>query len=365
MVAHQEELRLVSRVVGGDTAAIAEFLGVAQRSIWPAVVILTGEGRAENTFLDVISGLKADGFARLKRYDGRSQLSTFLTLQSRDLLAMEIAGGFAAEPDRAWRAFERLFGGAIRARIRCRFPRADEARQNDLFQEVAVRLVEDGYRRIRSFGGYGSFSGYILTAVDRILIDLLRQEAPRRRLPADVIRMSPLHHAIYAAIVWRGCPCNVDDLARMLHGNLKPEPTRDEMAAALGDLAGPIAAAGAAPAKPVEVSIDAGTIAHDAIADPFATADEILIDHEEETAREAVIAAVKQAAAALPDDERFYLQTILTASDPLPAREIARQMGVAVEEVYRLRQRVQRWMRQIASDLQKNAPCPSDMQRTA
>ena len=69
---------------------------------------------------------------------------------------------------------------------------------------------------------------------------------------------------------------------------------------------------------------------------------------EEERSRAAIVAAVKAAAADLPTDERLYLQIVFAASEPLPARDIAKLMGYPVEEVYRLKQRTQQWLRGLA-----------------
>src|SRR5262245_3164715 len=51
---------------------------------------------------------------------------------------------------------------------------------------------------------------------------------------------------------------------------------------------------------------------------------------------------VKAAADNLPADERLYLQIVFSASEPLPARDIARLMGSPVEQVYRLKHRTRR-----------------------
>jgi hypothetical protein len=70
---------------------------------------------------------------------------------------------------------------------------------------------------------------------------------------------------------------------------------------------------------------------------------------EEEATRAALLAAVKTAAEGLPADERLYLQIVFTANEPLPARTIARAMQLPVTEVYRLKQRAQRWLAQMAA----------------
>jgi RNA polymerase primary sigma factor len=47
------------------------------------------------------------------------------------------------------------------------------------------------------------------------------------------------------------------------------------------------------------------------------------------------------------------LQIVFSASEPLPAREIARLMGSPVEQVYRLKQRTRRWLKEMVQ-LEKN-----------
>jgi RNA polymerase primary sigma factor len=80
-----------------------------------------------------------------------------------------------------------------------------------------------------------------------------------------------------------------------------------------------------------------------------------LLLFEEEQRRAALVAAVNAAAEKLPTDERLYLQIVFSANEPLPARGIARLMGCPVEEVYRLKQRTQKWLKEITVQLEKNA----------
>jgi RNA polymerase primary sigma factor len=46
---------------------------------------------------------------------------------------------------------------------------------------------------------------------------------------------------------------------------------------------------------------------------------------------------------------------VCAASPPLPARNIAKLMGYPVEEVYRLKQRTQRWLKEVAVRLENNS----------
>jgi RNA polymerase primary sigma factor len=91
-----------------------------------------------------------------------------------------------------------------------------------------------------------------------------------------------------------------------------------------------------------------------ALADVAPTPEDWLLLAEEERSRAKLLDTVKAAAAALPAEERLYLETIFAASDPLPPRQIAKAMGCAVDDVYRLRQRVRRWIKEIAVRLEKN-----------
>jgi RNA polymerase primary sigma factor len=353
-----DDLNLTAGVIAGDQRAIDRYLDIAATSLWPAVTALVGDGAAaEEAFLGVIEALKANGFARLKKYQGEVRLSRFLILAAREVLGEQTARAFAEAPNQAWRRFDRLFSRDIRRLIQRRFPRADDAQQHDLYQDVAAKLIENDYARIRSYQGHGAFCGYILTVVNRLLIDLQRREAPRRRLPAEVARASPLLQAIFIEVAWRGVAPDPDRILPAVRAAQTPEPTREEVAAALAQLSDAIVAARASEAKPQEISIDGA--AGDAVmiqlrADDL-TAEEQMIEAERTRRWDALAAAVRREAASLPAEERVYLDILLSASERLSAREIARQMGVPAEEIYRLQQRVQRWMKKIAAELPKTA----------
>jgi RNA polymerase primary sigma factor len=353
------ELALVKAVVAGDASAAQRFLDATSATLWSAVVKLEGEGAGgEAAFLDVIDALKAGGYARLKAFDGRGRLSTYLTITVRDILADRLARGFVEAPRKSWARFERFFGSDIRRRVAQRFPRElNSGHRDDAYQEVCLKFIEDDYRRIRAYDGIGSFTGYILTVAERILIDLLRRDAPRRRLPVAVTRLSQLDQDIYAAIVWGMHPVDVDRLAMTMRGRFERDPDAAEIRQAMERLAkiGPLAPA-AVSGRAAMVSLDSSEDGEEALAvsDRGATAEEQLLEAEEERTRTELLEAVKAAAAELPADERLYLQIVTSAADPLPAREIARSMQLPVEEVYRLKQRAQRWLANLATRLEKN-----------
>lgn len=348
------ELELVKAVLAGDSAAAQRFLDATAATLWSVVVKLEGDGPdGEAAFLGVVEGLKADGYARLKPFDGQSRLATYLAIVARDILADRLARSFVEAPRRSWARFERFFGADIRRRVAQRFPReASSGQRDDAYQEVCLKFIEDDYRRIRAYDGLGSFTGFILTVAERILIDLVRKDAPRRRLPAAVARLPQLDQDIYAAVVWNAHPADPDRLAATLRGRFERDPDPAEIKTAMARLAELVPLAPAA-SRSEMVSLDSSGDEGEGFSVPDSGADpeQQLLDSEEEQTRASLLAAVKAAAAELPVEDRLYLQIVFSATDPMPAREIARAMQVPVEEVYRLKQRSQRWLKDIAARL--------------
>jgi RNA polymerase primary sigma factor len=351
------ERALVNAVLSGEAGAASRFLEHVSTTLWSIVVRLAGDGAdAEAAFLHIVASLKADDHARLRGFDGRSRLTTYLSLVARDVLADRLAGQFSKTPHEAWQRFSRYFETDIRSRIGRQLPsKLGRAGRADAYQEVCLKLIENDFRRIRSYGGRGSFTGYILTVVDRILIDLVRRETPRRRMPAAISRSAPLDQAIYAAVVWEGCPQDADRLSAALRGRLAQDPTVADIAESVARLAG-IARLERTSLATEAISLDAllgeGGLS---IADSSPTPEDRLLLFEEEQRRAALVAAVNAAAEKLPTDERLYLQIVFSANEPLPARGIARLMGCPVEEVYRLKQRTQKWLKEIAVQLENNS----------
>jgi RNA polymerase primary sigma factor len=350
---------LVKAVVAGDPTACERFIDTVSATLWSIVTKLAGDGNeGEAAFLDLIAALKADGCARLKGFDGKARLSTHIVLVARDILAERLARRLSEAPRNAWRQFQRFFERDIRRKVEQRLGnRSSATAREDAYQEICLKLVENDFRCIRAYDGRGSFVGYVLTTVDHALIDLLRRVTPRRRTPAAVARLASLDQEVYAAIAWEGHPVDADRLVPVLAGRLDRDPDATDITAALARIATVARLEPASRSRPARiVSLDA--LAHGgsrlALADTTPTPEDWLLLAEEERSRANLVDAVKAAAAALPAEERLYLETVFAATDPMPPRQIAKIMGCAVEDVYRLRQRVQRWIKEIAMRLEKN-----------
>lgn len=355
------DLSLVTRILAGKPEAVARFLELACPLLWSVVQKLEPGAEAEAAVLQIIEALKANGYAKLKAFDGRAKLSTYLVLVARDVLSVRLANRLIETPRSAWRAFERFFEADLRRRIARRFPR-DQAAWDDIYQDICLKLVEDDFRRVRAYDGRGSFIGYVLTIVDRILIDHLRHHVSRRRLPAAVLRLSPLERQIYVAVVWERCPADAKRISDALRGRFDPELQLTEIGTALQHLATMAVLECDDTASGRRETIPLGGVAESAgmlLADASPNPEEHLLLEEEERSRAELMAAIMEAAADLPPDDRCYLQAVFSASEPLPPREIARIMGCKAEDVYRLRQRARRWIGQIAASLQTSRSCPS------
>ena len=157
-------------------------------------------------------------------------------------------------------------------------------------------------------------------------------------------------------MAWEGCPQDADRLAAALRGRLVQDPTAAEIAEAVARLADIVKLERAPP--PIEaVSLDVllGEGGVLSVTDSSPTPEDYLLLFEEEQRRAALVAAVDAAAEKLSPDERLYLQILFSANEPLPARGIARLMGCPVEEVYRLKQRTQKWLKEITVPSEKNS----------
>jgi RNA polymerase sigma factor (sigma-70 family) len=179
---HTTDLARLNAVRSGEPVPIARFIKEISGTVWRACRLLTAnELDARHAFAEVMTLLSADRFARLSAYAGRSSLDIFVALTVRDLMAERMLRLLHADRMKAWHAFERLFEADIVRLIRKRLPGFGDDAQRDAYQEICLKLVDDDYRRLKAYGGSGSFAGFVLRTVDHLLIDHVRSVVGRRR----------------------------------------------------------------------------------------------------------------------------------------------------------------------------------------
>jgi RNA polymerase primary sigma factor len=352
-----DDLRLVRAVLAGDLAAAERLFRAMSDVVWSACRRLThDETEARDAFMAVFSAVQAESFARLRPYDGRGRLETFIALLARDVLAQRLLRIFHDDARRGWRAFEGFFDADMRRLILRRLPgNAHDETRRDAYQEICVALVADDYRRLRAYGGVGSFSGFVLQTVDRLLIDFIRSFSMRRRAPAAIGRLPALEQEIFRLVHWQGAAVDAKALATILAQRIRPPPTVQDVAAGLKRvqdcLPSGYRASQSSAARFVPLS-EAPELSEDGSKDapPVASPEDIVIEQESENLLSVAAGALRHVAAALPEAERLYLEIALGGAEPLPARDMARLMQRPVDEIYKLKQRLLKLLKDALED---------------
>jgi RNA polymerase primary sigma factor len=335
-----DDLTLVRAVLARDAHATESFLRRIGDIVWRVCRLLTGdEADARDAFTHVLAGLRADQFARLRHYDGRSRLEGYITAAARDLLAQRVLQWLRKERRKGWAAFEKLYANDIRRVILRRLPGPHhEEMRKDAYQEICAAFVADDYRRLSSFSNTGSFSGFVLQAADRLLIDFIRTFRARRRMPAGITRLSALDQAVFRLVYWHDKPADARQLAEALVG-LDPRPSTDDIAASLARVRAQFPQGYEPASQAARVTSLTDADAEQADRDALSP-EESLIAQDDERNIAAAAAALSAVTAELAEADRLYVRIVLGSTEPLPAREIARLMGRPVADIYKLKQRV-------------------------
>jgi len=338
---------LLRAVLGGDQTAAEQLLRAVADTIWTACRSLTGtEAAAREAFIAVNAALQEDAFHRLRSYDGRCRINTFVALVARDILAQRLLQLLREESNLGWSAFERFFEADIRRLILRRLPgKSCEDTRTDGYQEVCIALIENDYRRLKAYNGEGSFTGFVLHTVDRLIIDFIRSFSGRRRAPAAIERLPALEQEIFKLVYWEAVARQAEALTPQLARRLASRPTSEEIGAALErvrrDTPPGYGSSAPGPARMVSLSETPDAIDKSSIDGPIVQSPEdIVLEQERENLLGSAAKALREVAEALPATERLYLQIALGGPEPLPARDVARLMQRPVEEIHRLRPRV-------------------------
>lgn len=346
---------LVASAVAGERAAAEPLLRRIADTIWTACRLLTrDEADARQAFAEVAAQVQADRFRRLQPYRHGSPLDGFIALVTRELLAQRLVRLLQDDAGRGWRAFEHFFHADFQRLIRRRLPgpQHEEARR-DAYQEICVALLDKECRRLKAHSGTGSFAGFVLQTVDRLLVDFIRSFSLRRRAPAAIGRLEPLDQEIFRLVHWQGAEPDVARLLVVLATRVQPTPSTQAVAEALQRVQRALPAGyGAAPATRVISLSEAPELSEEGSRDGPSgeSPEQIALERERESLLSTAARAVGAIAATLPEEERLYLRIALAGAEPLAAREVARLMQRPVEEVYKLKQRVMKRLKDALQD---------------
>jgi RNA polymerase primary sigma factor len=344
---------LLRAALRGDVRAAAAFTRAAADLVWTACVRVTrGGADTEEAFCEVNLALRANGFARLKGYDGRARVRIYVGLVVRDLLSERVIKLLALDARRGWLAFESFFADDIRRMIQRKLPgSAHQQNREDAYQSVCEALLKNDLQRLRSYSGRGSPSGFILHICENLIIDFLRTIIPRRRLPAAIQRLSDLDQSVFRLVHWERLHPEPSILVSHLSraGEVPPTATAITEAVSRVRHALPL---GYIPEHVQGQSVDlsaADEVALAGGAEGFAvqTPEDKLLERQRASRLEDALAVLQQAFPKLGTTERLYLKLALTGQ---PAREIARLLGLPAEDIHRLAQKVKRRLREELDD---------------
>jgi RNA polymerase primary sigma factor len=350
VTAHADpERELLGAAFRGDAGAADALTRALADLVWAACLRVTQDrAETEAAFRDVMAALRANNFARLNGFDGRARLRVYTTLVVRDLLSERVVKLLALNTDAGWRAFEAFFSDDMRRTILRKLPGQDhQQNREDAYQSLCEALLKNDLQRLRAYSGRGSPSGFILQVVENLVIDYVRTILPRRRLPAAIQRLAMLDQSVFRLLYWE---------------RLSPEPTlllarlpSAETSFTLADVAEAIVRIRAAlptgyyaEAHGLSQTIDISAAEQGVLAggaEDFAvpTPEDQLLQGQAAGLLEQALAALQHALPRLDATERLYLEFAMSGQ---PAREIARLIGLPVENVHKLAQKVKKQLRE-------------------
>jgi RNA polymerase primary sigma factor len=307
--------------------------------VWTACLRITRDRvETEAVFREVMAALRADGFARLKGFDGRARVRVYTALVVRDLLSERVVKLLALNADAGWRAFEAFFSDDMRRIILRNLP-GKEQQQNreDAYQSVCEALLKNDLLRLRAYSGRGSPSGFILHVIENLVIDYVRTILPRRRLPAAIQRLSTLDQSVFRLLYWERLPADPSFLLAGLprtEGPLTAADVAEAVARVRTALPPGYHAEGRGLGHTLDLSAaDGGMLAWGAEDFAVPTPEDKLLEGQAAGLLEQALEALQQALPQLDATERLYLEFALSGR---PAREIARLIGLPVEKVHKL-----------------------------
>jgi RNA polymerase primary sigma factor len=328
---------LMQAVLSGDAAAWRALVERFSPSVRGLCEQFCPDEQQDAAFQECWNQLGANDFARLRRYDGSSSLQRYLECVVVDLLALRLRDLLAADPARGWNAFlsvfrqdmnrliHRVAGGPRQLNVLGVTP-------DDVAQEIALEMSAEGFRRLRSFDGRGSFVCFVRRVIRNLCLDWKRKQLGRRRLPVAIQRLGELEQQIYQWLYWsRWSEEEVRSSLRGRAEEIQIEKAIERVTAAVK------AREAAAPDVTLPLEIDhPGRSAESDSPSP----EQILLDSERDADREKLLDCLRSVLDELAEDEKLYIRFRFAQEPPLRPREIASLLGREERDIYRIRQRI-------------------------
>ena len=338
----------------GGPEAVEALLRSLADLVWTACRRVTrDDADAQAAFREVMAAIAANGFARLKDYDGRARVRVYVALVVRDLLLERAIKLLVLDAARGWGAFEAFFGADIRRMIERSLPgSAHRQNREDAYQAVCEALLKNDLRRLRAYSGRGSPSGFVLQIVENLVVDFVRTIMPRRRIPAAIARLSALDQSVFRLLYWERLAPDPAILGVHLARSGEAPPPASTIIEAIERVRQALP-----PGYWAEPRGD-GRMVELSAAEEFSptqasqgarvpTPEDDLVEGEGADLLDQALEALQQVLPRLPATEQLYLRLALAGE---PAREIARMLCLPVEEVHKLAQRLKRRLREELGD---------------
>jgi hypothetical protein len=363
MAMNNPDLDFVERLLRGDVEARSTFENRISSSITAACAARSVDARsAREAEHDIWTAFRAENYSWLAKWDGRGSLLVFVTLEIGDRLVRRIPPLLRSNPEKGFSAFIGVFGQSIQQLIAERHAR--QADRDEAFQNIFLELWEEHPKeekrdgpcwRLKSFEEPGSFVAFVRVTVDRLLIDMLRGEIGRLRLPACVAKLPKLEQAIFRALFWERVAPDATALMAVIAWRV-PGATSVAVAAAYRNLRDHIPLRLSLPRLadvPTDAPVDAGDGAGATgreIVDPRRTPYEDVEYQERNGLIISAAAATRRFLETLAEDQRAYFEEEMRGTKrqnmPWPTKKVdqlRRSVRTAFERFKSMDEAVVKW----------------------
>jgi RNA polymerase sigma factor (sigma-70 family) len=203
--------------------------------------------------------------------------------------------------------------------IVCRRHGVEGADAEDFRSTVRLRLVDDGYKILRSFQGRSKFLTYITIVVQRMLIDYRIHEWGKWHTSAEAQRLGPLAVRIESLVYRDGK--TVEEVLPLVQAD-DPALTLDSVRAILDRLP---------QREPRRRAVSADILEH--VASPAASTDSAALHGEHASIAARLASVLRCLIERLPEEDRLLLQLRFDAG--MTVAQIARSLHLDQKRLYR------------------------------